>query len=88
MNIIEITETELMSLNFVREVRQKLNRKQRELADAIDLTPQAVSNIEHNKNGTSWVNGNIMIQRLGGRVIIEFPELNRAYVIKDETDEA
>jgi DNA-binding XRE family transcriptional regulator len=80
----EISEEELISLGFIRDVRKEIGLTQAELGSMIHSSRQAITNLENNRNGTTWANALVILQRLGCRVIIECPELDRVYIVKGE----
>jgi DNA-binding XRE family transcriptional regulator len=80
----EISEDDLINLSFVREVRKGLKITQAELGAKSDNARQTITSIENNNTGTSWANALVILQRLGCRVIIECPELDRVYIVKGE----
>jgi DNA-binding XRE family transcriptional regulator len=80
----EISEDELINLGFVREVRKGLKITQAELGAKSDNARQTITNIENNNTGTTWANALVILQRLGCRIIVECPDLDRVYIVKDE----
>ena len=78
----EISEQELISFRFMREVRQDLRLTQAELGADTDNSRSMITNLENNHTGTTWANALVILQRLGCNVVIECPELDRIYRVK------
>jgi transcriptional regulator with XRE-family HTH domain len=81
----EISESELISLRFMREIRQDLKITQAELGSKTSNSRSMITNLENNHTGTTWANALVILQRLGCRIVVECPELNRVYIVKDES---
>lgn len=79
----EISEDDLMSLHIMREIRQDLNLTQTKLGEISHNSRSLITAVENGHSGTTWANALVILQRLGCRVTIECPELNRVYVVKE-----
>lgn len=80
----EISEGELITLGFLKEVRTALKLTQAELGAMSDNARQTITAIENNHTGTTWANALVILQRLGCRIAIECPELDRVYIVKEK----
>lgn len=78
----EISEDDLMSLRIMREIRQAMKLTQTELGVKSDNSRSLITAVENGYSGTTWANALVILERLGCRVTIECPELNRIYVVK------
>lgn len=81
----EISEDDLASLRFIRDVRKEMKLTQAELGAKSGNSRTAIANLEHNRNGTTWINALVILQRLGCRIIVECPDLDRVYIVKEES---
>lgn len=80
----EISEDDLMSLHIIREIRQDMDMTQAELGKLSDNSRALITAVENKHSGLTWTNALVIFQRLGCRVSIECPELDRVYVVKDK----
>jgi predicted transcriptional regulator len=82
--IREISEDDLASLHVMREIRQDLKLTQAKLGELSDNSRALITALENRHCSTTWSNALVIFQRLGCRIAIECPELDRVYVVKEK----
>jgi transcriptional regulator with XRE-family HTH domain len=80
----EISEDDLMSLHIIREIRQDLKLTQAKLGEISHNSRALITAVENKHSGLTWTNALVILQRLGCRIAIECPELDRVYVVKEK----
>lgn len=80
----EISAEDLIRLRIMREIRQDLNVTQLELGIKSDNSRSLITAVENGYSGTTWANALVILERLGCRVTIECPALDRVYIVKGD----